>query len=309
MPGMDLAQTKVPLLPPDWTAMRVATYVAKLGIFVLVPGLHQIACNRRILGGMLLLLFIVAEILQIYSPIDHANRISYNNETTYSMSLIALYFSWMLVAFDLKNLESRTLKIWILLPLFCVVWFHTPTYSLPRVVHVFVEQDGLTCPRFCNFDIVEYEPTYRDNYTLSVGDAVVIPRYKKAPFTTTILAGPPKEACAPDGSVENYLPERSYYCSKILTGDYSDDYLIYGGLYPLVRILGDKPMSKISESSVDGVRPRKIGNIRDYYFLSDDLTDLMGNFLLGIYKWTGINMFIEPSDIRGQEAGGDDHAV
>ncbi len=48
---MELAQTKIPYLPPDWTVARGFKYTAKLGVFILVPGLHQIACKRRILGG------------------------------------------------------------------------------------------------------------------------------------------------------------------------------------------------------------------------------------------------------------------
>jgi len=34
---MELAQTKIPYLPPEWTVARVAKYAAKLGVFILVP--------------------------------------------------------------------------------------------------------------------------------------------------------------------------------------------------------------------------------------------------------------------------------
>ena len=65
---MELAQTRIPYLPPDWTVARVAKYAAKLGVFILVPGLHQIACKRRILGGCLWFFILQRNLLGRTSP-------------------------------------------------------------------------------------------------------------------------------------------------------------------------------------------------------------------------------------------------
>ena len=117
---MELAQAKIPYLPPEWTLARAAKYAAKLGVFILVPGLHQIACKRWILGSLLLILYVVSEFVGLNSPFE----IMYVDLTPYSLfdnlSEVAQNISWLLLAFDLKNLERRYLTPGHLLPAACV---------------------------------------------------------------------------------------------------------------------------------------------------------------------------------------------
>ena len=65
---MDIARTRIPYLPPDWTVGRGAKYAAKLAAFIVVPGLHQITCNRRILGSLLFGIYFVAELVVTNRP-------------------------------------------------------------------------------------------------------------------------------------------------------------------------------------------------------------------------------------------------
>ena len=47
----------------------------------------------------------------------------------------------------------------------------------------------------------------------------------------------------------------------------------------------------LPDSHVWGIRPKKIGNTREYFFLSDNFTEFVGRVLLITYEWTGLNLF------------------
>ena len=48
---MNIMHAKLPFAPQDWSVLRSGKYLAKLALFIIVPGLHQIACKRWLLRG------------------------------------------------------------------------------------------------------------------------------------------------------------------------------------------------------------------------------------------------------------------
>jgi len=117
---METGHAKIPYLPPDWTVARGARYAAKLGVFMLVPGLHQIACRRWILGGLLMALYFAANFTLKNIPWDYADAGTSKFILAGHFSDISLYISWILLAVDFRNIEGRKLKINVFLVMSCV---------------------------------------------------------------------------------------------------------------------------------------------------------------------------------------------
>jgi hypothetical protein len=292
---MEHAQTKIPFLPSGLTVLRIAKYAAKLGIFAFVPGLHQIACNRRILGSMLFVLFVVSEFVQLNSPreimyTDHAPIYLF-----WKLSETAVIVSWLLLAFDIKKLEHRHLKPGFLLLLICVALLKYEPFHGGRTLFVHIEQENSICPAFCKFDIVEWEFHDLDVDKISVGDYVVLGGYEGPFFTTQILEAPTREVCATGGpkSRRQLLYDRFCNIFKIRSGIKVSlyDYFIPGIAGTEYRSIRGADIAMINRVDASGLRPKKIGNIREYFAFSDGISQLVGTVLFIIYKWTGINLF------------------
>ena len=179
------------------------------------PG--QIICTLDgvVLGALLFLLYVFAEITMSYRPYVVGVGHSVPFATYEWLSVVSQIFSWILLTFDLRAVEDRKLKLGFLLPLSCVVaLYFSPFYGSGRM-YTFVEKGNLACPVFCKFDIIEYEPSFLHELRISAGDHIVIYRSKERPYTARILAGPPEEACMEDGSVPMYLPSDDQYCTGI----------------------------------------------------------------------------------------------
>ena len=211
---MELAQAKIPYLPPEWTLARAAKYAAKLGVFILVPGLHQIACKRWILGSLLLILYVVSEFVGLNSPFE----IMYVDRTPYSLfdnlSEAAQNISWLLLAFDLKKLDRRYLTPGHLLPAACVAVLSYMPFHDNRILFIHVEQENTVCPAFCKYDIVEWDFLDFDVEKVSIGDYVVLGGFRGPFYTTKILEGPAKDVCA-SGRIKAWrLPGDNRFCTK-----------------------------------------------------------------------------------------------
>ena len=157
---------------------------------------------------------------------------------------------------------------------------------------VFVEQQNYTCPAFCKNDIIEYERRDVENDRLSVGDYVVMDYGKTPPYVSRILVDSRQweGACPEDDS--NWLapPRTGPPCPGKEIGEIYD-FLIPGGPDPDIKTRFGQEYSLIENGSVQDFRPRKIGNLHDYYILSDGITEFVGRALLGLYKLTGVNLF------------------
>ena len=291
---MELAQAKIPYLPPDWTLARAAKYAAKLGVFILVPGLHQIACKRRILGGLLLVLYFAAEFTLSNRPSNDSDLIFPTYALATNLSEISQYISWFMLAVDFKKIEFTKLKLNPFLVLSCAAGIYFIPYHDPGVLNVHIENNNFACPAFCRYDIVEYERYYEQHarhlQRISVGDHVIVGIDEGRRYTSKILAGPPEEACTGDGRTSLRLPVGNYFCKKDFLGNYLFKYLILGGPNPKFTNPEGKKISMIPDFQIHGVYPNKIGNTHKYFILTDAVTDMVGNTLLTVYGWTGLNL-------------------
>ncbi len=303
---MELAQTKIPYLPPDWTVARGFKYAAKLGVFILVPGLHQIACKRRILGGLLMVLYFAAEFVFANEPFNFSDRgfsirsLSGNlfdegfsfRSMSRNSSEVFQYFSWLLLSLDTRNLENRKLKLNFFLILICAAGVYFVPDHNAGTLNIHIETRNYACPQFCPHDIVQYEPYDRRVDRIQAGDYVMVGIVYEFNYMAKVLVpGPPEEACADDGRTTLQLPIGNHYCRAYAPGKYTYQFLVLGGPQPEFTGSDGVKISILTDLHVSGIRPKKIGNTREYFFLSDNITEFVGRVLLITYEWTGLNLF------------------
>jgi hypothetical protein len=289
---MEFMQTKIPLLPADWTLARGGKYLARLVVFILVPGLHQIACGRKVLGWMLFLLVLATLFCALSSPIDSLYP-DYSGIWTSVVLVRAGYvFSWILLLIDLRSLEHRSLTRKSVFPLACVIllWF-LPLHD-HREYNLFVVEDDRFCPMYCKHDIVQFQRRILRPGKLSQLDFVIA-----APFSGSdgawlgrLLAYKPEDICEAEGGTLLGLPAENFYCYQTFAGDYlSLHALVIGG--PKMDYSGPagEPLSLVLRLDIRGYKLKKIGNTHRYLVYDEGLTELVGNSLLTIYKWTGID--------------------
>jgi hypothetical protein len=290
MPGMELGQAKIPYLPPDWTVARGVRYAAKLGVFILVPGLHQIACRRWIFGGLLMALFFAAEFTQTNIPFNYSDQDLSTYYLASNFSDISLYISWGLLTVDLRNIETRTMKLTLFLVLCCATGLYFVPAHYGGNLNIHIEQDDFACPMFCKYDIVEYEFRHLPKHNFSIGDYVITEVPLGNFHLSKVVAGPPGEACAKDDRTILRLPVDNFYCFNI-NGKYVFEYIVLLGPHPVINNREVNEFTMVNKIDIVGVELKKIGNTHEYFVLSDGVTDSIGKSLLTIYQLTGVNLF------------------
>jgi len=290
MPGMELAQAKIPYLPPDWTVARGVHYAAKIAVFIIVPGLHQIASKRWIFGGLLMALYFAAEFTWTNIPWDYADAGTSKFVLAGHFSDISLYISWILLAFDFRNIEGRRLKINFFLVLSCLAGLYFAPYSEARTLNIYIESDDFACPAFCKYDIVEYTLRYLPEHKFSVGDYIIIEEPLGSLYVAKLMLDSPEDACATDSRTILHLPVRNRYCFNV-EGLYMAKYLALIGPHQREKYREVNEYTLLGLHNIRGVELKKIGNTHEYFVLSDGLTDFVGHALLFVFKITGVNLF------------------
>jgi hypothetical protein len=183
-----------------------------------------------------------------------------------------------------------------ILTLLTAIWaFGSSTISGNQAKPLFVEQQDYTCPAFCRNDIVEFEHRDMSLDKMSVGDFIVVDYDGAPPWVSRILVESKhtRISCPDDDYnwIEPTKPEE--LCTR---GNACDayDFLILGGPDPDFNLSDGQAWTLITDISVQDVRPRKIGDLHDYYLLTDGITEIVGNSLLNFYRLTGINLFGQP---------------
>ena len=285
-------QSKIPFLPPDWTVARGAKYVTRLTVFVLFPGLHQISCGRKIFGGLLFSLYFFSLFYINFHPANDAYYYPIWYPKAYELVEIANWVSLALLAIDFKGMERRLLTKMHILLIVCMALVSTiPFSSRHRTLNLFVEELGNVCPAFCRYDIVEFDYAWPPKKKLAIGEYFISSTPNHKPEVGKVLANSPERDCAKGGPVFRYLPSYNYYCRHVGTGYDYMQYLVLRSWHPMNDALIDKDISTMNEGGINGINPRKIGNLRQYYFLNNTVTNFIGNTLVKIYEWTGINLF------------------
>jgi hypothetical protein len=204
--------------------------------------------------------------------------------------IFTLIVTWGLLVLDWENLESRKLGLGILILAVCVLGLQLLPENNNQQLPVFVEKGNHACPTFCAFDVVQYEYRSFGKYTLSEGDYVVEYSYQKPLHVSKIMEIRPVSsgACASQGSSKLALPSDTFLCN--------DQEMIMGNQIPdrneetlSADIINDN--SKLAAIVISGINPRKIGNLRNHYLLTNDVTDFLGKALLFVFRWTRINLF------------------
>ena len=291
MPGMDIARTKIPFLPPEWTVGRGLKCAAKLGAFILVPGLHQAACNRRILGGLLFVIYLVSEITLSHWPWNYSSPPFTAFELAKNLGWVSLYFSWLLLAMEVRRVEGRKLKLNAITVLSVVVGLYFVPQHDAGDLNIFVERNNYVCPAFCEGDIVEYELFDGRVHNISPGDHVIREIYAKDQYVAKIMAGPPALSCAGEAPMLVRLPPDHFYCEKDELANSVLKYIIHGGPEQIFVSLDGIRFTLTNDGQIWGYKPKKVGNIKDFYLFSDGITNAIGQALLFIYQLMGINLF------------------
>jgi hypothetical protein len=298
MASMNIMQTKLPLAPQDWTVKRGGKYLIKLALFIIVPGLHQMACKRWILGGLLMIIYFAAAFTAENLP--HSLLLD-DYESSYlapNIKEYVRYFAWALIALDLKKLKNRDLRPGFFLVLICIAGAYYLPEHYPVVLKTYVEKENTACPVFCKNDIIEFDlrthgdlRKHRIKSEISTGELLIANIFYGHPYATIVLATP-EDICT--GKTTKLLPlsDDKYYCDR---GDFKETlpypYLVLGGPNPELKGYGGEKITMVGGLISSGINPRKIGNIHEYYFLSDDVTEAIGQALLLVYKLTGFNLF------------------
>ena len=178
---MEIFQSKMPFMPTGWTVGRAVKYVGKLGLFVFVPGLHQMACRRWILGGLLLALYAFSSFVLSNRPLVYAPGFKFPFETWEFVLRSAVIYSWMLLLVDWNEFEFRSLSRWSVAPFGLVVLLgFLPLHDI-NLHRMLVVQHDFACPAFCRNDIVKWHAFKSRGKKYSPGDYVVIGAYWSSP--------------------------------------------------------------------------------------------------------------------------------
>ena len=288
---MEILNSKMSLLPPDWTIARTGKYATRLVLFIIVPGLHQIAVGRRTLGALLMALYFVAEYVDSYMPYDLSTYPNLPQEIAVNISFCSLFVTWFLLVFDLRTVEQVNLRSGVFLVLVSLAGlFFIPSRDAGNL-DLFIQNNDLLCPQFCQYDVIEYDPRDFKNDKISTSDYVLVDRARPSTYITKIVYQPSKDICEGDRKLSLFVPAYRFFCIKGEEGDYYYPDVVLGGPDPRLKTIDGQHVSMISESDIHGVKLRKIGNLRGAYLINDNITNLTGQIMYYIYLFTGVSLF------------------
>ena len=275
----------------DWTVVRGIKYVVRLALFIVVPGLHQIACRRAFLGWLILGVYLVASFVYSNLPWDPRNDFLVH-ALIERINEYILFAVWLLLALDIRNLDKRRIpnKRILLLPCLAAIYF-IPTYD-SGFLDILVENKNNLCPEICKNDVVEFDHVDYDADKPKSGDLVVMDVHRPNPYLTKVLETPSAELCANNKREPKYLPADQLIClNDPETGEYYYPYLILGGPAPeLTNLEGDR-ISITNIANITGVRVRKTGHLGSSGTENTGFQEFMGTLQLTVYKMTGIKLF------------------
>ena len=292
---METLNSKLPFMAPDWTLGRGIKYAAKLAVFIIVPGLHQITCKRWLFGGLLMGLYFGAIFTFTNLPYDVFANHYPTHDAARRLFRIAQYLSWILLLLDLKKLEERRLKPGLFLVLSCAAGLYFTPHHRQKDLMVIVEVKNDLCPEVCLNDIIEFN--FRDFKTdnISVGDLVLMKMRIPDPYLTIVLETPYATLCEENKKSPKYFPVSALSCLK--DNPESDDdkyatpYLTLGGPDPEFTMRDGRKVTDYSDLYIFGVHLKKIGNLHEYSLFGEGMTSLIGQVFLTTYTMTGINLF------------------
>ena len=293
---MNFMHAKLPLAPQDWTVKRGGKYLIKLALFIIVPGLHQMACKRWILGGLLMTIYFAAVFTNTNLPYDFSKDVYPAHNIAELLFKASRYMCWILIALDWNNLKSRELKTNLFLALVCAAGLYFIFPHSGKNLNVIVEYKNDLCPAICRYDVIEYDLIDYKTDKVLAGDLVLMDLHSPNPYLSRILETPSGALCKENKKSPKYLPVDKLNCLKdnpeSNSTKYYYPYLSLGGPNPTLRTLDGRNITMESNINIHGVRLRKLGNLCAQYVLTNSLTDIFGRVLLLTYTMTGVNLFL-----------------
>jgi hypothetical protein len=293
--SMDVLRKQLPFAMGDWTVNRFLVFVGKLALFIYVPGLHQMSCQRWIFGSLLFVMYVFSWFAFSHQYIDVLSNPPLMNFPYFVFWETVQIVSWGLLILDAKNLGKRKFQPSFLFVLLVMgIASYIPRHE-PGIIFMFVESGNKACPEFCENEIVEFQ-RLRHDPNISAGDNVVLIDTRDRHYVDRVWAGPSEEVC-PLGIPESLnLPAKNNFCYEI-----SDDpdpflrymyrFMILGGPEPDFKTTDGREVSLIGAGEIQARKVERIGNLHEYYFVNEKITEIIGNSLITIYKWTGLNLF------------------
>ena len=314
---MELISQKTPRLLQDWSIGRAIAWLTKLGIFVLVPGLHQIACKRRILGGLLMVMYFVAEFavenrplylypVYLFGPPELPEITIHNFESIVAedknynyglmlgyhkldrnLSQALLYFSWFLLLIDVRKIENRrvTLNWFLMFACLAGAWFWPAKYTWPS--NYFVAQTNVGCPEFCKNDIGLKLSSQNRPGSPSPGDVVLLTHIFYGPKVARILPGSPRQLC--DGELPKIQIRNGELRDCKSSSSLDNKHRVDTGKEPFRQLGLNRDIYWIGKSPFVNSNFVKVGNTHKYFVLNDEITDAIGIALFHIYDWTELD--------------------
>ena len=284
-------------MSPDWTLGRGIKYVTKLAVFIIVPGLHQMACKRWVLGILLFTLYVVSKFIFSNSPFEYGTTYGMN-VWAYKTANIVWWASVVLLVFGLRRLEFPRFKIAYFAPVALVTLLMFLPLHDRNVLYMHVVKDNAICGKFCKNDILLFDYRDKEAAALSPGDYVMVEPVLKpsltsvseAMFPARVMMVRTNESCLTSIPLDIHTKLDFYHCVDGKR-NYRYDFMLLGGPDSQYKTRNNHNVTPQKSSEVVGVNLKKIGNTHEYMILSDPITDVFGNTLLAIYKWTNINLF------------------
>ncbi len=244
-------------------------------------------------GGLLFTLYAVSSFVITNEPIESGGRYSIAVWPHITID-VAQYFSWFLLGIDIGRHESRKLKFGYVFPAACIVLLHFLPLREHGDSHLHVVESNHSCEVFCKHDIVTFEGLYGKYDTVSIGDLILVRITRRHFYPAKVVMVRTREPCLTDFPLDMGAKLDFYSCDNRIR-NYFYDFLVEGGPEKTYVTPGGRSLTPLHSFYVEGIHLKKIGNTHDYFFLTEQMTDFVGNALLAIYEWTGINLF-RPSE-------------
>jgi hypothetical protein len=289
---MNIMHAKLPFAPQDWSVLRSGKYLAKLALFIIVPGLHQIACKRWVLGGLVFAIYVVSMFAISNTPFEFGVMRPSTLWARYTSS-ISLVLSWALLALDFRHLKIRSLKFGYAAPLAIVILLQFLPLHHRSILFIHVVKNNSICEKFCENDVVTYNLHDGDNEKISIGQFILVPSHTKSRYLAKVVMNRTAERCSSHFPLNDTIGIDAYRCIDGIKR-YEYDFLVLGGPEPGYTTSEGVKLTPISNVGLIGINLKKIGNTRAYSVASENVSDLIGNALLTVFKWTGLNLFDLP---------------
>jgi len=242
--------------------LRTISYVAKLAIFLVVPGLH-LSTIKNIVGMIMLSVGIAIGVIDFIFPFAQNKLnwiiISYSSYLLITLLIASILFT--LIDIRQIHLRSASKPSIFLASIFVAIMMllQSPLY-MPRYI-VAVEISLQMCPTICAGDVNLFEAIGNDDpklLELAPGDIVVF-KFQGVDKSARILATSGQQVCFPSGKKVTLFAKSDKHCETLVN-------LNDGEIF----VVGDNPQfpdfepnffsGVIAVNSINGVRPVIVGN-------------------------------------------------